>query len=421
MDFSLDDFMASPSFAQIEKCKKADLLIVANYFNVQIPYNVNKAELKQLLCAQLVEKGVLPKPALDAVAAGDVASVAPGAEVKAAGAAGTLTAGAELGPVTDPLMGTMTTEDLRIALQIKEAETRNKQLEVFPDTFDDRVCALVKRVFCKAPQRRQELQAYMQALGLALVMPVFAVMTRWGSWIEAVQYLVENLDILCDFISSLPLSSKAVRDLKELLEVILIVEHSTEIKTTITKLENLLMLFEYGHDVGAEDWHPGTTERLRELDEDDRAACTELFQKTMADCSDKLQNVMVSHPSMELFKSLPVFDTAKVAGVRKNIQDNVQVAPALTGVSAEEWHHYIHMDKSDTEEVSPVEWWATRENRMPNLAPLAALYLHLPTTSVAVERLFLHYAMLLTQYRQSLTENNIKMMLIAKLSSRQQD
>ncbi len=151
---------------------------------------------------------------------------------------------------------------------------------------------------------------------------------------------------------------------------------------------------------GAEDWHPGTTEKLRQLDEDDRAACTQLFQKTMADCSAKLQNVMETHPSMKLFKALPVFDPAKVAGVRKNIQDYVQVAPALTCVSAEEWHRYIHMDKSDAEEVSPVEWWATREDRMPTLAPLAALYLHLPTTSVDVERLFSHCTMLLTQYRR---------------------
>lgn len=327
------------------------------------------------------------------------------------------------------------------------AHLLNLVLQVFPDTFEDlnRVCALVKRVFCKAPQRRQELRAYMQALGLAPVMPVFAVLTRWGSWIEAVQYLAENLDILCDFVPSLPLSSKAVRDLRVLIEekettlkahAIFIVEHSTEIKTTITKLqetsnpsaatihgqlENLLMLFEYGRTVGAEDWHPGTTEQLRELDEDDRAACTQLFQKTMADCSAKLQNVMETHPSMELFKALPVFDPAKVAGVRKNIQDYVQVAPALTSVSAEEWHRYIHMDKSDAEEVSPVEWWAAREDRMPTLAPLAALYLHLPTTSVDVERLFSHYTMLLTQYRRSLTENNIKMMLIAKFNSQQQD
>ncbi len=46
------------------------------------------------------------------------------------------------------------------------------------------------------------------------------------------------------------------------------------------------------------------------------------------------------------------------------------------------------MDKSDAGEVSAVEWWAAREDRMPTLAPLAALYLHLPTTSVDVDRLF---------------------------------
>ena len=63
-------------------------------------------------------------------AAGDTASDAPMAEVKVAEAAGMFAAGVELGPVTDPLMGTMTTEDLRIALQIKEVETRNRQLEV---------------------------------------------------------------------------------------------------------------------------------------------------------------------------------------------------------------------------------------------------------------------------------------------------
>ena len=81
-----------------------------------------------MLCAELVEQGVLPKGA-DA-AAGDTASDAPMAEVKVAEAAGMFAAGVELGPVTDPLMGTMTTEDLRIALQIKEVETRNRQLEV---------------------------------------------------------------------------------------------------------------------------------------------------------------------------------------------------------------------------------------------------------------------------------------------------
>ena len=327
------------------------------------------------------------------------------------------------------------------------AHLLNLVLEVFPDTFEDlnRVCALVKRVFRKAPQRRLELRAYMQALGVAPVMPVLAVVTRWGSWIEAVQYLAENLDILYDFIPSLPLSSKAVRDLRELLEekkntlkahAIFIVEHSIEIMTTLTKLQetsspsaatihgqldNLYMMFEYGCSAGAEDWRPRTKEQLKELDENERDACSQLFQKTMANCSAKLQAVMERHPSMELFKALPVFDPAKIAGLRKNIQDYVQLAPALTLVSAEEWHRYVHMDKSDAEDVSPVEWWAAREDRMPALAPVAALYLHHPTTSVDVERLFSHYTMLLTQYRRSLTERNIKMMLIAKFNCRQQN
>ena len=129
MEFSLDDFVDSPSLAKIEKCKKADLLIVANYYKVQVQDSAKKAELKQLLCAELVEQGVLPKP--DAVAAADdTASDAPMAEVKVAEAAGMLAAGVALEPATDPLMGNMTTEDLRIALQIKEVETKNKQLEV---------------------------------------------------------------------------------------------------------------------------------------------------------------------------------------------------------------------------------------------------------------------------------------------------
>lgn len=179
----------------------------------------------------------------------------------------------------------------------------------------------------------------MQALGLAPVMPVFAILTRWGSWIDAVQYLKENLDILYDFIPTLPLSSKVLWDLRALLEeknhvlkaqAIFIVEHTTEILATLTKLQdtsrpssatihgeldNLYLLFEYGSTTGAEDWRPETTEQLRVLDEGERVVCSQPFQHTMAECSAKLQAVMESHPCMELFKSLPVFDPAKVTGL----------------------------------------------------------------------------------------------------------
>ena len=72
------------------------------------------------------------------------------------------------------------------------------------------------------------------------------------------------------------------------------------------QLDNLYM-FEYGCSAGAEDWHSGTEELLRELDDNEHDAYSQLFQKTMASCSAKLQAVMERHPSMDLFKALPVF------------------------------------------------------------------------------------------------------------------
>ncbi len=317
-------------------------------------------------------------------------------------------------------------------------------LEVFPDTFEElnRMCALVKRVFCQSPKRRLELRAFMMQQGLSSLMPVFAVQTRWGSWIKAVQYLAGNIDVLQGFIPTLPPTSKAVRDLGVLLEengkllkvqATFIVEHSSDILATLTKLEetsrptaasifsqleDLSMLFEYGRTAEAEDWRPKTREQLNELNEDERYTCSELFKEAMAECFTKLQSVMEKHPCTELFKVLPIFDPAKVSGLKPDIKKYVQVVPSLSNVSTEEWHRYIWMDKSDAGEVSAVEWWAAREDRMPTLAPLAALYLHLPTTSVDVERLFSHYSALLTEHRRSLTEENVKMMLIAKFNTR---
>ena len=130
MEFSLDDFVASPSLAKIGTCKKKDLLVLAKYYDVPVSYSANKAELKQLLCAELVEQGVLPEPAADVAAAGDTAGDAPMAEVKGAGAAGMFAAGVEHQPVTEPLTGGMSTEDLRITLRIREVEVQAMHLRI---------------------------------------------------------------------------------------------------------------------------------------------------------------------------------------------------------------------------------------------------------------------------------------------------
>lgn len=44
---------------QLDKCKKVDLLLVADVFMVQLPVDARKAELRQLVVARMWEKGLL--------------------------------------------------------------------------------------------------------------------------------------------------------------------------------------------------------------------------------------------------------------------------------------------------------------------------------------------------------------------------
>lgn len=55
MTFDLDDFAQHPSSDKLDQCTKADLLLVANLFNVVVPMNARKAEMKYSLSEQLVE------------------------------------------------------------------------------------------------------------------------------------------------------------------------------------------------------------------------------------------------------------------------------------------------------------------------------------------------------------------------------
>jgi hypothetical protein len=78
------------------------------------------------------------------------------------------------------------------------------------------------------------------------VRPVYAVQTRWGSWICAVEYLAEYMDVPTDFTTTLAETAKCVRDQCELLrehkaqlkaQAVFIVEHSEKIVAKLTKLE----------------------------------------------------------------------------------------------------------------------------------------------------------------------------------------
>ncbi|XP_039863188.1 uncharacterized protein LOC120718658 [Simochromis diagramma] len=128
MEFSLDDFVEAPSWVKIDKCKKADLLIVANSYDVEVSYSARKAELKETLAEKLVEKGVL-LPRGDDAESKPVTGADGTASEAAANAVDESAAGPDADRVSESSEGT-STEDLRLTLRIKEVETRNRQLEV---------------------------------------------------------------------------------------------------------------------------------------------------------------------------------------------------------------------------------------------------------------------------------------------------
>lgn len=55
MEFKLEDFTISPTEDKLNRCKKDDLILIANFFDVPVPLDVKRKELKELVCAKLCE------------------------------------------------------------------------------------------------------------------------------------------------------------------------------------------------------------------------------------------------------------------------------------------------------------------------------------------------------------------------------
>ena len=53
----MDKFALEPTLDKLERCTKADLLLIANFFNISVPLNLKKAGIKAVLTEKLVEGG----------------------------------------------------------------------------------------------------------------------------------------------------------------------------------------------------------------------------------------------------------------------------------------------------------------------------------------------------------------------------
>ncbi|XP_049912636.1 uncharacterized protein LOC126397732 [Epinephelus moara] len=65
--FDMDEFAQNPTMDKLERCTKADLFLIASFFDVSIPLNARKVEIKSCLSQRLVEKGVIKVAKLQSV------------------------------------------------------------------------------------------------------------------------------------------------------------------------------------------------------------------------------------------------------------------------------------------------------------------------------------------------------------------
>uniref|UniRef100_A0A671U619 SCAN box domain-containing protein n=1 Tax=Sparus aurata TaxID=8175 RepID=A0A671U619_SPAAU len=112
MEFKLEEFTLGPSIDTLKKCKKADLVVIAESFDVDVPVNINKQGLMELLIDKLTEKGLFKEPA-------------PAVEAELGALAGTPAPLQAL-----PTQTGMSAEELKLTLRIREVEVRNRELEV---------------------------------------------------------------------------------------------------------------------------------------------------------------------------------------------------------------------------------------------------------------------------------------------------
>lgn len=58
--FELDKFVVAPTEEQFEQCRKDDLVLIADFYNIELPRSALKREIKEILHTELVKQKVLP-------------------------------------------------------------------------------------------------------------------------------------------------------------------------------------------------------------------------------------------------------------------------------------------------------------------------------------------------------------------------
>ncbi len=128
MEFDLIKFTLSPTLEEFDRCRKKDLILIAEFYNVTVPKEQKKQVIKDQLYGKLVEASVLP---------GDSEAEGPESEIdeEAASDETDSVRDEKASGVADPIV-TVRLKELDLALKKQEHETqllRLRELEIKAD------------------------------------------------------------------------------------------------------------------------------------------------------------------------------------------------------------------------------------------------------------------------------------------------
>lgn len=273
-------------------------------------------------------------------------------------------------------------------LQAEEVRAQFKTL--------DRFVAATKASLCKAPSRRQALKLCLQAAGKPAQLPPVPVITRWGTWLQAVSYHVTNFEEEKTWISQEREDSAAICELKNLIDSSHLSADLLKISTVAKELPKVIKTLEQREILSANIWHLLETVRI-------------LLASNTISCSKVSAYMEGRHPNVQFWKDVRCLDPNQA---NETSFINLELPRELlrfsqVEVPKSEIASYVSLLQESNNVKDVLGFWGKNSGLMPILSKLALRALTVPATSAEVERTFSTLKNVLTSQRLSLTEENL--------------
>lgn len=300
----------------------------------------------------------------------------------------------------------------------------------------------LKNIFKRQPARKRRYLEHIATLtlpeGVPTRLPPEPCPTRWGTWFSAVEYHRTHLDVYESFFANEESTAdqvervrRALAEAKDrlLLKLSFIAECTPKIQFNLTNLEGnqpfaasmfntIDGLSTYLMQGTAKVLFGDETDRcLANLTHNERSEIVEQFHASFLRAFEKLSKHIDRSTAMNFYRKCRVFDPRQVGMVPSDITryTSIRGLESPTQDLRDEWGVYIQAAKEEHAENFDLDvYWKGMSVRTPNLARIARENIWQRTTSVDVERSFSQYKHVLTDRRESLTEQHTKQLMLLK-------